>query len=334
MMFSRKERGTGRWVAGAVLASIVFLSGSALASAHYVKYHSLIPQLLWCQGCTPTSTSMAMGYWDNYVPGASHLNLGAGRTIDYWRWMNEWRDGSGAMRNVPNTHAELLKGLHTDYQGGKYLSRISPGILYVANRINHYGYKSTLTMGSKANGYCWKLIRSEITASRPFVWSCGATNMGHSLCAWGYTDTKYFIVYNTWNYGTDEWYYRKYDNGPKSVYQSVNTIIPAKLTTSNALFIRPLKRSTYTAGTQATLSWVQYGSLISRAHIYYSVDGGGTWHKITVYAHSRAGNNHYSWTVPDNPSASSRVKILGYRGTSYIAGDGLKSDFTIESPGP
>jgi hypothetical protein len=308
-------------------AVTVMFSGSLFASDHFIKTPSLIPRILWCRGCTPTSASMVVGYWDNAGTGAK---LGSGRLIDYWRDLSENADGSGRTRNAPNTLLELVKVFHTTSNGSTRLDYVSPGIRSVANSLNRYGFVSKFYIGSKGNDYCWNVIKSEITRSRPMVWSVGTSSGdGHSLCAWGYTDKKYVITYNTWNSGRDDWYYRRYDNGATTTWQYVSSVIPGKLQSGQQLFARALTSTSYKAGSHVTLSWQQYGTSITRAYIYYSADGGSRWYNITKSAMSRAGINRYVWTVPNRPSTRCRIKILGYHSTIYIAGDGLKRDFTI-----
>jgi hypothetical protein len=279
---------------------------------------------------------MALGYWDNYVSGVGTY-AGSGRLIDYWQEKSYWSSGSGVLRNVPNMHEELRIAMATSASGVTLLSKVSPAIKYVANSKNYYGYGSNMYIGSSGNDYLWNTIRYEVTHNRPFVWSVGRTGIvGHSLCGWGYTDTKYVITYNTWVAARDDWYYRKYDNGAYTNWQYLNNIIPNGREGTEQVIIKPLSVSSVRAGSTLTFYWYRWGTLSRKANLYYSVNGGGTWSTIALGRGTVGGWNHYHWRVPSRLTSRARIRVYGYYstvcpGSSYIAGDGLQKNFRIIS---
>jgi subtilisin-like proprotein convertase family protein len=313
-----------------LLLSVFFSLGDSLRAAdHTVQYPEYVPEILWCRGCTPTSASMALGYWDNYSGGG--IYNGSGRLIDYWQDLSQYSDGTGSKVNVPNILEELRIDMGTDVNGGTWTSAIGPGIKSVANNRNSYSYNSVQCYGGSQNDYCWETITGEISNNRPFVWSVGINNqVGHSLCAWGYTDSKYVIVYNTWNYGREDWYYTKYDNGPNTDWQYVDTVEPGGWQGDNQLALdQPRGGETLVGGQGFNVRWYHWGSLIDTVTLYYSTDGGNTWTSIATSVGSSAGWNGYLWRVPNVTSGKVRVKINGFDNTAYIAGDGTKSNLAV-----
>ncbi len=315
----------------AVLGGFV-LAGRALAGDHTVPNIKRMPQILWCRGCTPTSTSMILGYYDNWTSGTPYYTAhNVGKIVDYWRDLSYWSSGSGIKRNVPNTLLELVAAYHTDASGNTWTSNITPGLLYVTNTQNGCNFSSSYLTGSPSNSYLWGTITSQIGAGRPFIWSIGTPSKGHSLCAWGYTTGHYVIVYNTWNYGRDDWYYRKYDNGAFTTWQYINTVVPGGNPLDNCqLYLPTYSGNWLPIGWHFKIEWYQRGSLITKAAVCYSLDGGSHWHTIH-WTKSRSGWNSYTWTIPSRPSSRVRVKVMGYYGTRYIAGDGIKYNLTISS---
>jgi hypothetical protein len=317
-----------------ILFGLVFFN-SSYGADHTVTYPDTIPCVLWARGCTPTSTSMVLGYWDNYDPDGNTY-LGSGRLIDYWRDLTLYSDGTGPIRNVPNILDELRIAMGTDVEGGTYTNKIGPGIRAVVNTTNGYCYGSTQYVGTGTNDHCWGTITNEIDNNRPFVWSVGILNQdGHSLAAWGYTDDKYVITYNTWYCtGRDDWYYAKYDNGQNSDYQYVDTVVPNCWQDSNQLGLYyPAGSESLTGGQTVTICLRQWGTLIDNVNLYYSTDGGGSWFLIGSGLGSSEGLNYYAWTVPNISFSRVRVKAYGYGSTTYIAGDGTKNNLAITPTG-
>ena len=313
-----------------LLLSVFFsLRDSSWAADHTVQHPEYVPQILWCRGCTPTSASMVLGYWDNYAVGGIYNGLG--RLIDYWQDLSQYSDGTGSKVNVPNILDELRIDMGTDVNGGTWTNKIGPGIKSVANSRNSYSYNSVQCYGGSQNDYCWETITGEISNDRPFVWSVGINNqVGHSVCAWGYTDSKYVIVYNTWNYGREDWYYTKYDNGPNTDWQYIDTVEPGGWQGDNQLALdQPRGGESLVGGQGFNIRWYHWGSLTDNVTLYYSIDGGNTWTSMATSVGSSTGWNSYLWSVPNVTSSKVRVKIYGFDNTVYIAGDGTKSNLAI-----
>jgi hypothetical protein len=308
---------------------------AGVAADHIINYYELLPDIDWCRGCTPTATSMAIGFWDNWVGNLTWS--GYGRLIDYWLDLTTYSNGTGDFVNVPNILDQLRIAMETNVDGVTSTNKISPGIEHVCNTTN--GYSFTSSQHYNGTDWNWGFITSEVNDNRPFVWSIGITNeVGHSLCAWGYTDSKYVITYSTWGRGRDDWYYRRFDNGQYIDWTFVHTVLPGGSNYPNSLITSaPDGGEVLAPGDVFDIMWYQWGTEITRATIWLSLDGGadGSWSYIEYNTPSVEGWNSYAWTVPNTPTERARVVVTGYDASSnYISGDGCFQNFAIGESGP
>jgi hypothetical protein len=283
---------------------------------------------------------MVLGYWDRGDAGVEWI--GMGRLIDYWTELSMYSNGTGVIRNVPNTLEELRIAMGTNVAGETSISNIDDGIRSVCNTTNSYDFDSDNTSCSGAiwpfgNDWCWDKIKDEINNNRPFVWSVGIDGqVGHSLAAWGYTDAKYVITYNTWSCpGRDDWYYNEYDNGSDIDWGYVTTVVPGGWTWGQTSLTDPDGGETWTIGKTYNIYWYESDDRTWSADLYYSTNGGVNWSFITTVEPSSPGWKNYAWTIPISVPATStaRIKISNYSGSSsswvYQAGDGSEANFTI-----
>ena len=316
---------------------------AALGQDHVVPHSENIPCVLWTRGCTPTSASMVLGYWDR--GDANWEWYGLGRLIDYWREYSYKSDGTGPLRNVPNILEELRLDLGTDVNGGTWPSDISAGIESTTNTRHGYGFSSEQTVCQlfsfgPGTDWCWGKIRSEIDGGRPFVWSVGIDNQaGHSLAAWGYTDAKYVITYNTWQCpGRDDWYYSQFDNDSSIGWGYVNTVVPGGWTWGQTSLTSPNGGETWVASGTYSIAWYESDDRTYSADLFYSLDGGAGWTFITRVQPSSPGSKSYAWKIPSTVTATTkaRVRIENYSASAgnwvYQAGDGSEANFAIVKP--
>lgn len=317
------------WKQATMIQLITNTTGGADGEVTVTNPH-LVPDVDWCRGCTPTSASMVIGYWDNFVNNETYA--GYGRLIDFWCDLSTYSDGSGSMKNVPNLLDELRIAFNTSVNGTTSTGVISSGIETVCNNQNGYGFESNQHY-KNGGDWNWSVIKNQIDNNRPFVWSVGISGqVGHSLCAWGYTDSKYVITYSTWGRGRDDWYYKKYDNGSYLDWSYVHTVDPGGSMGSQCVVIdAPDGGETLYAGETYNIWWYQFGTLVSDVDLYYSTDGGATWKGIAGYVLSKPNSwNKYVWNVPNIKDSNVRVKVKAYDiGSYYVAGDGSFDNFTI-----
>ena len=287
------------------------------------------------RGCTPTSATMVLGYWDRGDAGGWEW-FGVGKLIDYWREYSKYSDGTGVIRNVPNVLEELRIAMGTSVSGTTPWDNIGPGIEAVCNITNGYNFDSAKTGCGSSNDWCWNKITDEINSNRPMVWSPATPSVGHSLAAWGYTDAKYVITYNTWNCpGRDDWYYRMYDNGVYSTYVQVDTVVPGGWTWGQTSLTYPDGGENWTVGKTYNITWHEFDDRTWSADLYYSTNGGVSWTPFAAVEPSSPGWKSYAWTIPTSVPATTkaRIRIANYSGSSpnwvYQAGDGSEANFNI-----
>jgi hypothetical protein len=257
-----------------------------------------------------------------------------GKLHDYWREYTKYSDGTGPIINVPNVVEELRIDMGTNVGGSTDIYAIAPGIEAVCNTRNGYNFSSTRTDGSPGNDWCWNKVRNEIDNNRPFLWSVGwydgGTAHGHSLCAWGYTDAKDVITYNTWNCARDDWHYKD------DLYRTgVVDVVPGGWTWGQTSLTAPDGGETWTVGKTYDIRWHEFDERTRSADLYYSTDGGVNWSCFWQVEPSSPGWKSYAWTIPTSVPATTkaRIKIKNYSGSSgdwtYQAGDGSEANFTI-----
>ena len=299
-------------------------------------------QYRWTRGCTPSAAAMVLSYIDNHY--VTHKGL--------VRWYVAHRSNGN---NVPQILDWLADDMYTSSDGNTSHDNIAPGIKRTTDNRCGYNFDTRIVYNStdsSSEGYdwCWGLIKSEIGAGRPFVWSVtdsssrsldsspGGSGEGHSLAAVGYDSaTKEVVVKDSNRSGMTYWRYNVYD------YSSA----PA----ASARVITVKKCGGYPSGVALeslqygesipqwknfTIRWYQDGdSSIKKVGLATSVDGGYTWQNLIAgarYVNSAPGWNSYIWGVT-NPAGSYRVRILGYDSNYYVrGGDGSRTNFHVGSP--
>jgi len=320
------------------LFTSLFLPTFAVAADHLVDNSENIPCVLWCRGCTPTSASMVLGYWDRGNAGWEWY--GYGKLIDYWQELRKHYDGTGPIINVPNVLEELRIAMGTSVNGSTSGSNIGTGVTTVCNTNNGYNFSSSGTECDDGNNWCWEAIKNEINNNHPCLWGAGyhtaTSSVGHSLAAWGYTDAKYIITYNTWQCpGRDDWYYKKYHNGVDLDFARLDTVVPGGGNWGQTSLTSPDGGEVWTAGKTYNITWHEFDERTWSADLYYSTDAGASWIFINRVEPSSPDWKNYLWTVPTVSTTQARVKIKNHSGSvedgwTYQAGDGSEDNFTIQ----
>jgi hypothetical protein len=320
------------------LLSIFLFVGIAEADHHYVPYRTwwLVP-LQWTRGCSPTSAAMILNYWDKRDLSGFGPTQYFGRLTSYWanHWDNEM--------NVPMPLIDQLhQAMKTDGDGGTDPWNIGSGIKSVANDYNGYSFEVSTVIGSPIPGtdgwdFCWGAMKEEIDNGKPFVWSVSAMDgthvVGHSLCAFGYTDSKYVITYNTWDTGEDCWYYNQYDNGnPILPADQIDRIHPGGGDHSEVRLMDPYADDIITGDSTYEIWWHEYGTSIAKVNIYFSSDSGKSW---TFIGSQGSNMGFYDWHVPNIQTISARIQIEAFDASGkYIAGEGSIRNFCIKCTSP
>jgi hypothetical protein len=323
-----------------VLGVFMMFSGGIRAADHTVLNPECIAPIYWCRGCSPTSASMALSYYDFYSGG---MRLGTGRLIRHWTTLSKFSDGTGPLCNVPDILEDLRLAMDTDVDGNTGPFHICPGITHVTNSLRGYVFSSWMNIGTALNDFCFPFIQVEINDDHPCLWSVsyfdGLDLIGHTDCVWGYTDDKYLILYNTWSLGRDDWYYRDYGNGEPLDFQGSHTIHPLEVEGNNQLYMAVPDTGAVLHGFETyNVRWRQYGTLIDNVRIGLSTDSGVTYYMKANNVPSSEGWNAYPWLVPSTVTTEARISVGGFQGSGpdeyYVAGDSSRGNFAISAPRP
>ncbi|NLH18217.1 MAG: hypothetical protein GX455_16705 [Phycisphaerae bacterium] len=305
----------------------------------------IMPCVKWCRGCSPTSASMVLGYYDRGGLGAE--SLGLGRLIDHWQIYSEYIDErTRLMVNVPNILDELRQDMNTDSEGLTFSFDISSGIERTCNVRNGYDFRAEQVIcNDLLNRWCWDQITDEIDHNQPFVWSVApvGADVGHSLAAFGYKyddaveESRFVMTYNTWECpGQDDWHYKLYDNGEDLAVASLDRVIPGGWTWGQTSLHVPNGGEIWGVGTAHDIWWYEDDARTWNADLEYSTDGGVLWKLIAAVQPSSPGWHKYSWTIPDELTHEARVRIRNYSGSdgqwTLQASDGSEDDFIITRP--
>ncbi len=295
---------------------------------HYVVNDYNVESYRWDYGCSPTSAAMVLSYYDNGYSSYGKLNW-------YYHQHVQHMYTPEFLFHTPSAVKYLAGYMNTDtiYEGGTRVDSIPLGIELYTNQW--YNFNSGNVFGNSANDWAWSTIVNEINASRPFVWSIINSLVAHSTCAFGYTDDKYVIIYDTWNQGRQWWNYNSYAGQPiDQVY--ITTVIPGGGGIYNIKLISPNGGSgwgsnsgngpVFTPGEQIAISWDNYGNSGGSCKIEYNTCGarpGTPWYTIVDVTEN---DGIYYWIAPNIQSGEVRVKITHL---SNEAVDGSWGDFSI-----
>ena len=313
---------------------LVFSSVAVLAFAQTEKRIAnwqLMPKIDYTYWCVPTSQTMILGYYDNYVQGVGGFG-GYGRLIDYWFDHPPYTSGSSPVLHKgsntpsyidviidPNTATWRLKPDGTSWS--------SPESFHMDN----FGYSFSFqgVDCNDDNGYCWNEIKSEIDNNRPLFFS----GPGHTTAAFGYQITaagqKKVIVYNPPNPNTPTYIdYIDYD-----WCTGIQKVIPLEEENSDNLVIfSPDGGEELTQLDPYEITWYIYGNTIKSVDIDHSTDGGNTWKSVATGIGAQSGTNSRFWT-PTVTTNDGRIRIRGYSQdrSEYIAGDGSQDNFRVNT---
>lgn len=290
-----------------------------------IPYWELIPIVDWTYWCVPTAYTMAVGFWDNYVPGVGTI-LGYGRLIDYW-----FDHPTGS--NVPNMLDELIDPTLTPPTWSGWTIN-----------DNGYNFSYTSIAGTVANDWAWDTIQSEIDSGRPTVWQacCNKKGEPHNMTVFGTRISggqKFLILYTTWGLTQQQQYrevpYNVWEGKPVQ-YTGVGRLVPGGATTGQQVVLTwPRGGDTLGLDTPEIVSWYVWGDQTTETRISMSTDGGRTWQTLASNVTTSPGWNSYVW-IPRTATTTARVRVEGFteQGT-YVAGDGSYTDVTVgrELPG-
>ncbi|OGC43332.1 hypothetical protein A2Y85_05040 [candidate division WOR-3 bacterium RBG_13_43_14] len=307
--------------------------------------NDVVPAYIWVAGCSPTSATMVLGYYDWYSPIGRWTNWGLLMPWYFERAViKKFTDPNGyyyqhsggtGQEGIPVSIYELAYRMGTDAQtGGTQVDSILDGILDWTNDNNWCGYSFSgsdyLTYSNW--GQIWSIIQNQVNNNRPCMWSRdGYWSPGvsgpHSVAAIGYSDAGSVYYRSTWDLG---WHADPYQGNGQTWAHTVS-IIPCAGSSGNDIeLFSPDGGETWPPGTYRDIIWYQFGGDIYDADLFYSLDSGYNRTPIAYYVRSYEGWNYYSWLIPNGSYADVFVSIEAYDYSGWLtAAEGSENRFTI-----
>ena len=308
----------------------------------FIPDYELIPVFDKTYWSEPTAWTMALGYFDNYVPG-KYPKLGYGRLIDFWYFNEETKT------NIPNLIDKLI-----DEEIGFGLTDLEKTV----NEFCSYDFKFKKWMlGTPLNKFGWFKLKEEIDAGRPILWKMAFNptlpefKKDQVKLVFGYAKLgvqKFVFTLNT--YGPtfeqqfeclpfDQW------RGYKEAEFKFGYFKPFGGIEGSQLFLQfPRGKEEFKVNKEIPIKWETKGELFKFVDLFYSMDDGKTWKKIKEEIKTKPGLNTFFWK-PEKVSDKYRIRIMGHGKflekvslkdlkkpdfeDYYIAGDGMKFSFKV-----
>ena len=351
-----------------VFASAVSADDGHGGTEYWIPFHNrnragqpdeaggLFPSYIWAAGCSPTATSMVLGYYDNYgqwdntdYGGSS----GHGKFTSWGNLIGYYKD-SECIQSIPSANdgvnfrtrsnheyspdllIELALAMETrGDDGGTSRSMYEPGTNQVTSAKEYGDWGQWYATGSILYPTRWNKLTDEIDAGRPCVWSMNHWGDGHGVAVWGYieggTYDKYVILYDTWSHLKREWPIDSDDDWTSS--NGVLAVDPQGGNYQQDIYYFSPQSGVFNKGDDVVIEWLQWGTEIDNVWLRYSTNGGCSWSSISSWESSSEGWNSYTWKIPDADTIISdrvKIKIRAYDGPSLLlAGDGNKTNLTI-----
>jgi len=285
----------------------------------------LIPEIDYTYWCVPTSQTMIVGYYDNYVQGIGGFT-GYGRLIEYW-FDHPPFDFKGVPKNAGNTPSYI--DVIIDPDTGTWRKKPDGTSWPDAESFHRDNFGCNLSFVNmdcnEDNDYCWNEIVSEVNANRPFFFS----GSGHTTAGFGYQITaasgKKVIVYNPPNPDTPTFI----DYIDHDWCVGIGKVVPFEQENrdDNLVIFSPDGGEVLTQLVTYKIIWRIWGNTIKTVDIDYSADGGNTWHAVATRI--GVGTNSRFFT-PETTTDEGRIRIRGYSlYCSFIAGDGSQNNFRV-----
>ena len=295
-------------------------------NTYYIEDHESVPYYDWSYGCSPTSATMALAYWD-VISTTNYPNYSL--LVDY-HFQREDVVEDETDYQVPNLQRELSYAMETDSldEGETSELDIAPGIDIVTNDEHGYSFNNALHYGTNLLDH----VINETIFDRP----CLVSEPGHTNCGIGYnSDTDHAAVHNTHD-NTIDWIH-------ESGIDAVITIDPGGGYGEGINLIHPRGDVSYNgngggevlfAGAVYEISWDTDNEYRDYVDIWLSITGNGS-DRNEMLAEDYPNNGYFDWVIPDfyPEFAEARIGIALYDNYDGLLGaDASLGNFTI-TPG-
>ncbi|MEZ5064157.1 MAG: FlgD immunoglobulin-like domain containing protein [bacterium] len=316
-----------------------------------------VPAYLWSAGCSPTSATMVVSYYDWDSPAGRKKGWGKlvpycfehqeisqwpDRSGDLYQWDAQLMDPGGTI-GIPGVPlARMAYGMNTEATTGgtpvgSGMTNIRDGILAWTNGYCGYAFTGIEYFSSSVFQPVWNYISNAVVDDHPSVWSrdgawapLGGNVANHSVATIGVSTTQLIYYHSTWDWN---WWGDPYQ-GNGQTWADVATATPGGGAAGQDFELTaPDGSENWNAGSVRNITWYQWGTQITRYEMYYSTDRGRTWNYITQVS-GGAGSHSYAWNVPILCTLNDHcfVRLDGFAGFTYLAGEGSAERFTILPP--
>ena len=304
-----------------------YLSGEKTLTRddYFIDNHEMVPYYDWSYGCSPTSATMALAYWD-YISVFSMPNYSMLVRYHYQRYdtIQEGWD-----YQVPNLQRELAIAMETDtlVTGGTNQYDIASGTQYVTNNIHGYDF----VCNGSFTGNFWNMVVNQTVVDRP----CLVSEPGHTNCGIGYnTDSTHVAIHNTHD-NTIDWIADDLIDGviiitPGGGYgEGINLVHPR----GDIGYNSDGGGETFLEGAVYEISWDDDNEYRGDVSIWLSTTGNGNFVEHAI-VYDVPSNKGYDWVVPAGLTTNTaRIGIsLSDEWGTQLGMDGSLGNFII-SPG-
>jgi hypothetical protein len=115
-------------------------------------------------------------------------------------------------------------------------------------------------------------------------------------------------------------------NVVETVHVSDSPTLTPKQVQVTVTVASPNAGAVWVVGTAQNIAWMTTGKGIAYVSVYYSIDGGKSMYSITP---KESNDGIYTWKVPNTPSKTVLVRVLGYNANGETLALGDSGLFTI-----
>ena len=208
----------------------------------YEPYNNLCPKLgmeRCITGCVATAMAQVMKYWEWPEHGYGSItyhDMGCGQTLsrDFTKSTYDWGNmldtyqGVPYMREAANAVATLMRDC--GYAVQMHYTPESSGASVSAEEMARYFHYSTAAIDRYSDNYpeeAWhELIRQDLEAKRPILYSGASDETGHEFILDGYDTGNYYHVNWGWGGYQDGWFTLTNLNGFNNGQSMINGLEP------------------------------------------------------------------------------------------------------------
>ncbi len=294
----------------------------------FILYREKMPYYEWHEGCTPSSASMLLAWWDNRYDNIGNLTR---YTMSKYDTVQNQTD-----HHVTDACLSLHNHMDTDSEGSTSREDICDG--YIAT-VENRGYNCS-SDGHWAASWEPREIFNDIKGQIDQGFPVHVSIPNHSVIGVGYSDDPDMVTVHDPNMSTDRIINRGILEGAYWVHieanpnhNKVDVLSPdggKEWGTNNG-------GETLYSGEMYEIRWDSTFFPYTYAKIYYHDEGGSTTDGWTLITANTPNDGSYDWLVPPidcfygNSTAYGRIKIEIYNSNTslMIASDGSHGNFTI-----